>query len=337
VASPFIELEVGERVVKVTNPDKVYFPARGETKLDLVRYFVAVGDGIVRALRERPCQLKRQPNGAGGEVIWQKRVPERRPEWIETARVTFPSGRHADELCVTELAHVIWAANLATLEFGAWPSRRADPECPDELRIDIDPQPGTGFEEAKRVAAVVHETLEDIGYIGWPKTSGNRGIHVYCRIEPAWDFKVVRRCALAFAREIERRAPDLVTTAWWKEERGEKVFVDYNQNARDRTILSAYSVRGRPDATVSAPVSWDELAGVSTEDFTIASMPPRFSKLGDLHAGIDDAVCDLRVLLEWVEREESAGVGEAPYPPNFPKMPGEPKRVQPSRAKKESD
>ena len=257
MASPFIELEVGGRVVKVTNPGKVYFPARGETKLDLVQYFIAVGDGIVRALHERPCQLKRQPEGAGGEVIWQKRVPERRPDWIETARVTFPSGRHADELCVTELAHVVWAANLATLEFGAWPSRRRDPERPDELRIDIDPQPGTGFEEAKRVAAVVRETLDEIGYIGWPKTSGNRGIHVYCRIEPSWDFKVVRRCALAFAREIERRAPDLVTTAWWKEERGEKVFVDYNQNARDRTILSAYSVRGRPDATVSAPLSWD--------------------------------------------------------------------------------
>ena len=255
MASPFIELEIGGRVVKITNPDKVYFPARGETKLDLIQYFISVGDGIVRALYERPCQLKRQPAGAGGEVIWQKRVPERRPDWIETARVTFPSGRHADELCVTEVAHVVWAANLATLEFGAWPSRRRDPEKPDELRIDIDPQPGTGFEEAKRVAAVVHETLDEIGYVGWPKTSGNRGVHVYCRIEPNWEFKVVRRCALAFAREIERRAPELVTTAWWKEERGEKVFVDYNQNARDRTILSAYSVRGRPDATVSAPVT----------------------------------------------------------------------------------
>jgi DNA ligase D len=334
VASPFIELQVGERTVKVTNPDKVYFPARGETKLDLVQYFVAVGEGIVRALYERPCQLKRQPEGAGGEVIWQKRVPEKRPDWIETARVTFPSGRHADELCVTELAHVVWAANLATLEFGAWPSRRRAPECPDELRIDIDPQPGTGFEEAKRVGAVVREVLDEIGYTGWPKTSGNRGIHVYCRIEPKWDFKVVRRCALAFAREIERRAPELVTTAWWKEERGEKVFVDYNQNARDRTILSAYSVRGRPDATVSAPVAWDELPDVETEDFTIATLPARFAELGDLHAGIDAAVCDLNVLLEWVEREEAAGEGEAPYPPNFPKMPGEPKRVQPSRAKK---
>ena len=334
MASPFIELEVGGRTVKVTNPDKVYFPARGETKLDLVQYLISVGDGIVRALFERPCQLKRQPEGVGGEVIWQKRVPEKRPDWIETARVTFPSGRHADELCVTELAHVVWAANLATLEFGAWPSRRRDPEKPDELRVDIDPQPGTGFAEAKQVAAVVREVLDEIGYVGWPKTSGNRGVHVYCRIEPNWEFGVVRRCALAFAREIERRAPELVTTAWWKEERGERVFVDYNQNARDRTILSAYSVRGRPDATVSAPVRWDELPDVEMEDFTIATMPPRFAEVGDLHEGIDEAVCDLRVLLEWVEREEQEGAGEAPYPPNFPKMPGEPKRVQPSRAKK---
>src|SRR5918911_3138456 len=335
MASPFVELQVGERLVKVTNPDKVFFRTRGETKLDLVRYYLSVADGIVRALYERPTQLKRHPDGAEGEAIYQKRVPEKRPDWIETARVTFPSGRHADELCVTEVAHVVWAANLATLEFGAWPSRRRDPEKPDELRIDIDPQPGTGLDEAKRVATVVHEVLDEIGYVGWPKTSGNRGVHVYCRIEPNWPFTVVRRCALAFAREVERRAPALVTTAWWKEERGERVFVDYNQNARDRTILSAYSVRGRPDATVSAPVTWAELPDVQTEDFTIASMPPRFAQLGDLHAGIDDAVCDLRVLLERVEREESEGVGEAPYPPNFPKMPGEPRRVQPSRARRD--
>jgi DNA ligase D len=334
MAAPFIELEVGSRVVKITNPDKVYFPARGETKLDLVKYFISVADGIVRALYNRPTQLKRQPEGVGGEVIWQKRVPERRPDWIKTCRVTFPSGRHADELRVTEVAHVAWAANLATLEFGAWTSRCDDPDKPDELRIDIDPQPGTGFAEAKRTAAIVREVLDEIGYVGWPKTSGNRGVHVYVRIEPKWDHPTVRRAALAFAREIERRAPDLVTTAWWKEERGERVFVDYNQNARDRTILSAYSVRGRPDATVSAPVLWDELPDVEMEDFTIATMPARFAELGDLHEGIDEAVCDLEVLLEWVEREEKEGVGEAPYPPNFPKMPGEPPRVQPSRAKK---
>ena len=233
-------------------------------------------------------------------------MPEKRPEWIEAARVTFPSGRHADELCVTELAQVAWAANLAVIDFHPWPSRRADTEHPDELRIDIDPQPGTDFGDAKAVAAIVRETLAEIGYTGWPKTSGNRGIHIACRIEPQWEFPVVRRCALAFAREIERRAPELVTTAWWKEERGEKVFIDYNQNARDRTIASAYSVRPRPDAAVSAPVTWDELPDVETEDFTLVSMPARFASLGDVQAAIDDTVCDLRVLLEWVERDEAA-------------------------------
>jgi DNA ligase D-like protein (predicted polymerase) len=331
MASPFIEIEVGERVVKVTNPDKVLFPTAGHTKRDLVGYYLSVGEGIVRALRERPTQLRRFPDGIEGEQIYQKRVPEKRPEWIEAARVTFPSGRHADELCVTELAQVAWAANLAVIDFHPWPSRRADTEHPDELRIDIDPQPGTGFADAKAVAALVREALAEIGFTGWPKTSGNRGIHVACRIEPLWEFPVVRRCALAFAREIERRAPELVTTAWWKEERGEKVFIDYNQNARDRTIASAYSVRPRPDAAVSAPVTWDELPDVETEDFTLVSMPPRFAELGDVQAAIDETVCDLRVLLEWVERDEAAGVGEAPYPPNFPKMPGEPPRVQPSR------
>jgi DNA ligase D-like protein (predicted polymerase) len=331
VASPFIEIEVGERTVKVTNPDKVLFPAAGHTKRDHVGYYLSVGEGIVRALRERPTQLRRFPDGIEGEQIYQKRVPEKRPEWVEAARVTFPSGRHADELCVTELAQVIWAANLAVIDFHPWPSRRADTEHPDELRIDIDPQPGTDFSDAKKVAVLVQEVLAEIGYTGWPKTSGNRGIHVACRIEPQWEFPVVRRCALAFAREIERRAPELVTTAWWKEERGEKVFIDYNQNARDRTIASAYSVRARPDAAVSAPVTWAELPDVETEDFTLVTMQPRFAALGDVQAAIDDTVCDLRVLLEWVERDEAAGVGEAPYPPNFPKMPGEPPRVQPSR------
>ena len=335
--SPFVELEVGERLVRVTNPDKVFFSARGETKLDLVTYYLAVGDGIVRALYERPTQLKRHPDGAEGEAIYQKRVPEKRPDWIETARVTFPSGRHADELCVTELAQVIWAVNLGTLDFHPWPSRRADVEHPDELRIDIDPQPGTTFADAKPVALMVREVLDELGFTGWPKTSGNRGIHVACRIEPRRPFPEVRRCALAFAREVERRLPDLVTTAWWKEERGARVFIDYNQNARDRTIASAYSVRARPDGTVSAPVTWDELPDVETEDFTIATMPARFAELGDLHAEADEAVCDLEKLVAWVERDEREGIGEAPYPPNFPKMPGEPKRVQPSRARRPAE
>jgi DNA ligase D-like protein (predicted polymerase) len=332
-----IELTVGSRVVRVSNPSKVYFPGSGHTKLDLVQYYVSVADGIVRALYERPTQLRRFPGGVEGEAIYQKRVPEKRPDWIETARVRFPSGRHADELCVTEVAQVAWAANLGTVDFHPWPSRRRDTEYPDELRIDIDPQPGTDFGDGKRVAGVVREALAEIGYAGWPKTSGNRGIHVACRIEPLWEFPVVRRAALAFAREIERRAPSLVTTAWWKEERGAKVFIDYNQNARDRTIASAYSARARTDATVSAPVTWDELADVETEDFTLGTMPERFARLGDVQAGIDDAVCDLRVLLDWVERDEKGGLGEAPYPPNFPKMPGEPPRVQPSRARKADD
>jgi DNA ligase D-like protein (predicted polymerase) len=335
--SPAVEFDVGERLVRVTNPDKVLFPERGETKLDLVRYYLSVGEGIVRALYERPTQLRRFPDGVEGEQIYQKRVPEKRPEWIETARVRFPSGRHADELCVTELAQVAWAANLAVIDFHPWPSRRRDTERPDELRIDVDPQPGTTFTDAKHVAALVREVLVEIGYVGWPKTSGNRGVHIACRIEPRWEFPVVRRCALAFAREVERRLPRLVTTAWWKEERGQRVFIDYNQNARDRTIASAYSVRARRDATVSAPVTWDELPDVETEDFTMATMPARFSQSGDIHEAIDSTVCDLRVLLEWVEREERKGVGEAPYPPNFPKMPGEPPRVQPSRARARRD
>jgi DNA ligase D len=336
MTAPFVELEVGRRVVRVSNPDKVFFRVRGETKLDLVNYYLSVGEGIVRALYERPTQLKRHPDGAEDEPIYQKRVSAHRPDWIETVRVRFPSGRHADELCVTELAQVIWAVNLATLDFHPWTSRRGHVEQPDELRIDVDPQPGTDFTDAKRVAALVREVLDELGYTGWPKTSGNRGIHIACRIEPNWSFPEVRRCALAFAREVERRAPSLVTTAWWKEERGAKVFIDYNQNARDRTIASAYSVRARPDATVSAPVTWDELPEVETEDFTIATVPARFEALGDVQAAIDDSVCDLRALLEWVERDDRQGLGEAPYPPHFPKMPDEPMRVQPSRARRKA-
>jgi DNA ligase D len=335
MASPFVELEIDGRTVKVTNPDKIFYRKLKATKLDHVEYYVSVGAGIVRALYERPTYLKRHPDGADDDPIYQKRVPEKRPDWIETARVTFPSGRHADALCVTEVAQVAWAANLATLDFHPWPVRRTDVDHPDELRIDIDPQPGTTFKDARRVAGLVHEVLEEIDFTGWPKTSGNRGIHVYCRIEPNWTFPEVRRCALAFAREVERRMPRKVTTAWWKEERGRRVFIDYNQNARDRTIASAYSVRARPDATVSAPVTWDELPDVETEDFTLATMPKRFAKLGDVQAGMDEAVCDLRKLFEWVERDEKEGIGEAPYPPQFPKMPGEPKRVQPSRARPE--
>jgi DNA ligase D len=335
MASPFVEIEAGDRIVKVTNPDRVYFRARGETKLDLANYYLSVSDGIVRALRERPCMLHRYPEGVGGEKIYQKRLPKGAPDWVETVEVSFPSGRTADELCVTEIGSVVWAVQMSTVEFHPWHTRRGDVEKPDELRIDLDPQPGTGLAEAKQAAAVVHETLDELGWVGWPKTSGNRGIHVYVRIEPAFGFKEVRRAALAFAREVERRIPEQVTTAWWKEERGEKIFLDFNQNAKDRTIAAAYSVRGFDHGPVSAPVTWEELPDVETQDFTIATMPARFAALGDLHAGIDDVRVRIEPLLEWADRDEREhGLGEAPYPPNYPKMEGEPARVQPSRARR---
>ena len=332
MAAPFTELAVGERTVKITNPDRVYFAARGETKLDLARYYLSVGDGIRRALFERPCMLKRFPDGADGEAIYQKRLPKGAPDWVETAHVEFPSGRSADELCVTELASVIWAVQMSTVEFHPWHSRRRDTEQPDELRIDLDPQPGTGFAEAVEVAGLVRELLAELGATGWPKTSGSRGVHIYLRIEPTHGFTEVRRAALALAREIERRRPELVTTAWWKEQRGRQVFIDFNQNARDRTVASAYSVRASRLALVSAPVTWQELPQVETADFTIATMPARFAELGDVHAGIDDDAFDISPLLEWAERDErDRGLGDAPYPPNFPKQAGEPPRVQPSR------
>jgi DNA ligase D len=338
VAAPFAEVAVGGHVVRVTHPDRLYFSARGETKLDLVHYYLSVGDGIVRALRERPCMLHRYPEGVDGPKIYQKRLPKGAPEWVETATVQFPSGRSAAELCVVDVADVVWAVQMSTVEFHPWHSRRADTERPDELRIDLDPQPGTGLEQAKDVAVVVHEVLDELGAVGWPKTSGSRGIHVYVRIEPRYGFREVRRGALAFAREVERRAPSLVTTAWWKEERGAQIFVDYNQNARDRTIASAYSVRGRPIGPVSAPVTWAELPDVETEDFTIQTMPGRFARVGDVHAGIDEAVWSIEPLLEWADRDQrDHGLGDAPYPPNFPKQEGEPMRVQPSRARRSTD
>ena len=332
---PHVELEVGERTVRISSPDRVYFPLGGQTKLDLANYYLSVGPGIVRALRERPCMLHRFPDGTDGPRIYQKRLPKGAPDWVETVEVRFPSGRTADELCVTELASVIWAVQMSTVEFHPWHSRRADTERPDELRIDLDPQPGTGLAEAKTVALIVRDLLAELGAVGWPKTSGSKGIHIYVRIEPTFGFREVRRAALAFAREVERRAPALVTTAWWKEERGEQIFLDYNQNARDRTIASAYSVRASPLGLVSAPVTWEELPSVEMADFTISTMPGRFAALGDLHAGMDDAVFSIEPLLEWSERDEvDRGLGDAPYPPNFPKQEGEPPRVQPSRKNK---
>ncbi|HEV7974453.1 non-homologous end-joining DNA ligase [Amycolatopsis sp.] len=299
-----VELEVGHRTVRVSNPDRVYFPARGETKLDLVNYYLSVGDGIVRALRDRPCMMHRFPKGLAGEKVHQKRVPNGAPPWLETVRVDFPSGRHAYELCVTELASVIWAVQMSTVEFHPWNSRRADTERPDEWRIDLDPMPECGFDTVRRVAHVAHEVLDELGAVGWPKTSGGAGMHIYVRIEPRWEFSEVRRAALAFAREVERRAPDVVTTTWWRKDRDPStLFVDYNQNARDHTIASAYSVRGVPEAVVSTPITWDEIDDVEPRECTIATVPARFAKLGDLHAGIDDAVYSLDTLLEWADRD----------------------------------
>jgi DNA ligase D len=312
-----VELQVGDRTVRISHPDRVYFPARGETKLDLVRYYLSVGDGIVRALRERPCMLHRFPSGVteggkGGKgreggtgKVHQKRVPHGAPPWLETVRVDFPRyNRHAYELCVTELASVAWAVQMSTVEFHPWNSRRSDTERPDEWRIDLDPMPRCGFPVVRRVAHVVHELLDELGAAGWPKTSGGNGLHVYVRIEPRWGFAEVRRAAYAFAREVERRAPDEATTVWWRKDRDPaKLFVDYNQNARDHTIASAYSVRGVPEATVSTPISWDEIDDVEPRQCTIATVPGRFARLGDLHEGIDDAAYSLETLLEWADRD----------------------------------
>ncbi len=311
---PAVELTVGERTVRITNPDRVYFPERGETKLDLAHYYLSVGEGIVRALRDRPCMMHRFPEGVAGEKVHQKRLPRGAPDWVETTQVYFPRyGRTADELCVTEVASVIWAVQMSTVEFHPWNSRRFDVEKPDEWRIDLDPMPDCPFDSVRAVAAVVREVLAELGATGWPKTSGGRGLHVYVRVRPDHEFAQVRRAALAFAREVERRAPTLVTTTWWRKDRDPTaVFVDYNQNARDHTIASAYSVRGNPRATVSTPIGWDEIDDVEPAALTIATVPERFGRLGDLHAGIDEAVFDLAPLLDWADRDEHDGLGEAP-------------------------
>ncbi len=300
-----MELEVGDRRVRISHPDRVYFPARGETKLDLARYYLAVGDGVVRALRQRPCMLHRFPTGVTGERVHQKRLPRGAPEWVRTVRVHFPRwNRHADELCVTHLADVIWAVQMSTVEFHPWNSRQADTESPDEWRIDLDPMPDASYPDVQRVAHVVHEVLDQLGAVGWPKTSGGKGLHVYVRIEPRWGFAAVRRAAHAFAREVARRC-DLVDLTWWRKDRDPaSVFVDYNQNTRDHTIRCAYSVRGVPEGIVSTPLTWDEVPDAEPGDFTIATVPKRFARLGDVHAGIDDTAFSLESLLEWADRDE---------------------------------
>jgi DNA ligase D-like protein (predicted polymerase) len=341
-------IDAGGRELRVSSADRVIFPeterTRAITKLDVVQYYLAVEDGIMRALCRRPTTLERWPKGVhpgivvstrekgGGDAFFQKRVPKGAPDYLETARIEFPSGRHADEICPTEIAVVGWAAQMGTITFHPWPVRRDDVDHPDELRLDLDPQPGTDFDDAVRVAGVARELLDDLGYVGFPKTSGGRGVHIYVRIEPRWTFTDVRHAAIGFGRELERRLPGQVTTKWWKEERGEKIFVDYNQNARDRTIASAYSVRPIPHAPVSAPLEWDELPEVDPRDLTVRTMPARFVEKGDLHREIDDVAHDMTPLLEWFERDErDHGLGDMPYPPDYPKMPGEPPRVQPSR------
>jgi DNA ligase D len=334
VASPFTMLEVDGRAVKLSNPDKVFFSARGETKLDLARYYLSVGAGALRAVNMRPTVLKRFPDGAEGEMFFQKRVPKSRPEWLQTATVTFPSGRHAEELCPADLAHLIWAVNLGCIDFNPWAVRRWDLDHPDELRVDLDPQPGVSFDAVRAVASACRDVLDEHGLVGYPKTSGSRGIHINVRIVARWDFLEVRRAAVALAREVERRRPDLATAKWWKEERGERVFIDYNQNARDRTVASAYSVRANPEAMVSCPFRWDELADIELGDFTLATVPARYAEIGDLEATIDDEAYSLGPLLDLAARDEAEGLGDAPWPPNFPKMKGEPPRVQPSRARR---
>lgn len=311
-----VYLDIAGHEVKLSSPERVYFSARGETKLDLANYYLSVGDGILNALRERPTMLHRFPDGVDGNKVHQKRVPRGAPPWLETVRLHFPRyGLHADELCPTDLAHVIWAVQMSTVEFHPWNSRRADTEQPDEWRIDLDPMPDAPFDRVRRVAHVAHEVLDELGATGFPKTSGGHGLHVYVRIAPDHGFKEVRRAALAFAREVERRAPDDVTTTWWRKDRDpEAVFVDYNQNARDHTIASAYSVRGNSIGTVSTPITWDEIDDVEPQDSTIATVPERYAKLGDLHADIDKHVFDIAPLLEWADRDEREGADTPPEP-----------------------
>jgi bifunctional non-homologous end joining protein LigD len=328
-------LMVEGREVIVSNPGKLLFPQAGVSKLDLVRYYLAVAPGALRGAGGRPCILVRYPNGIDSEFFFQKRVPGMRPDWIEVAQIRFPSGRTAEEIVPRDAASLAWMANLACIELHPHPVRAGDLDHPDELRVDLDPVPGVKWKQIREVAAVAREALNDHGLVGWPKTSGSRGIHILVRIATKWDFDQVRRCALALAREIERRAPKLATSKWWKEER-HGVFVDYNQNAKDRTVASAYSVRPKPDARVSTPVTWEELASCDPADFTLKTVPARFAKVGDPHEGIDAAVCSLERVLELSAQQEREGAGDAPWPPHYRKQAGEPPRAQPSKRAKEA-
>lgn len=328
-----VVVEVAGQEVRVSNPGKLYFPAAGITKLDLVNYYVECEDAVVRGLRDRPTVLKRWVDGVEGEPFFQKRVPESAPAWLQTATVTFPSGRSARELVPNDAAHLVWGVNLGVIDWNPWPVRRPDLDHPDELRVDLDPNPDIPFSQVRDVALVVREVLEQHGLAGYPKTSGSRGIHIYVRILPEHGFQEVRRAALALAREVERRMPGRATSRWWKEER-EGVFIDYNQNARDRTVASAYSVRAVPDARVSCPLEWEEVPDVEPADLRLQTVPARLRERGDPSQGMDDRPGDLRGLLELAARDEREGLGDAPWPPHFRKGESEPSRVQPSRARK---
>jgi bifunctional non-homologous end joining protein LigD len=327
-------IDVCGREVRVSNPGKPFFPDVGLTKLDLVNYYVECEHAVVRHLRERPTVLKRWVDGVGGEPFFQKRVPDSAPDWLQTATVTFPSGRHARELVANDAAHLVWGVNLGVIDWNPWPVRRDDLDHPDELRVDLDPGPGVPFSEVREVALGVREVLDAHDLRGYPKTSGSRGIHIYVRIQPRDSFEEVRRAALALAREVERRMPGRATSRWWKEQR-EGVFIDYNQNARDRTVASAYSVRAVPDARVSCPLEWDEVADVEPAELTLTTVPARLRERGDPSATIDEHAGSLDGLLELAARDERDGLGDAPWPPHFRKQKGEPKRVQPSRARAE--
>jgi DNA ligase D len=335
MASAAMELDVDGITVRLTNPDKVFYPKLGSngTKGKLVEYYLAVAGGpMLASLRDRPTHLQRFPDGIDGEEIYQKRVPQHHPDYIETCRITFPSGRTADALKVTHPAAIIWAAQMGAITLHPWQVRCPDTEHPDELRIDLDPQPGTGFEDARAVAVdVLKPVLDELGLVGFAKTSGGRGVHVFLRIDTRWDFVEVRRAGIALAREVERRNPDAVTTSWWKEERGKRIFIDFNQNARDRTMASAYSARRTTIATVSTPLTWDELADADPDDYTIATVPDLLARRADPWAEMDTKAQSIAALLELAAADAERGLGDMPYPPNYPKMPGEPKRVQPSR------
>ncbi len=330
MASPKTVVEVAGREVAVSNPQKVYFPRTGHTKLDLVRYYLAVADGALRGVNGRPMALKRFVNGAEEEAFFQKRAPSSRPPWIETAELRFPSGRTADEVVLRDAAGLAWVANLGCIDLNPHPVRAADLDHPDELRVDLDPIPGVEWPQIIAVALTARDVLADFGLTGWPKTSGSRGMHIYARIAPSWPFTDVRRAAVAVAREIERRVPDLATSKWWKEER-HGVFVDYNQNAKDRTVASAYSVRPLPDARVSTPLGWDEVPGCDPAAFTIDTVPERFAAIGDPWAAMDSAVGSLDALLAQAAKDEAAGLPDAPWPPHYEKQDGEDARVQPSK------